>query len=71
MKVQQGMNESEAFQAFQKEFSMLPADRVSADQNENLWPVERFVVCMEERAQEEQTQYGTKDRLVYMQRVRC
>ena len=66
MKVQQGMTEAEAFQAFQREVSMLPTDRVSADQNEILWPVEKFVCAFEERAQEEQTQYGTKDRLVYI-----
>ena len=55
------MTEAEAFQEFQREISMLPADRVSKDQQEILWPVERFVIAMEERAQEEHTQYRTKD----------
>ena len=61
MKIEKGMTEPEAFQEFQREISMLPEDRVSKDQNEILWPVERFVISMEERAQEEHTQYGTKD----------
>ena len=54
------MNEQEVFQSFVREISMLPKDRVSADGQDILFPVERFVVAFEEKAHEEQTQYGTK-----------
>ena len=60
MKINKGLSEVEAFAPFVREVNMLPPDRVSADKEEILFPVERFVVMMEEQSHEEHTQYGTK-----------
>ena len=61
-KTYEGLSEPQAFESFERELATLPAGRVSDCRTNILWPVEEFVTCMEEKAQEEQTQYGTKEK---------
>ena len=60
-KMNEGRSEAEAFASFERELNTLPAGRISADRSQIFYPIESFVICMEEKAQEEQTQYGTKE----------
>ena len=56
-----GLTEPEAFAQFERELASLPAGRVSADRQQILYPIESFVIGLNEKSQEEQTQYGTKE----------
>ena len=63
-KIEEGMSEVESFAQFGREVCMLPPGRASHDKTKILMPIEQFVISLslEEKAQEEVTSYGTKDR---------